>query len=179
VLFVGVACLSATAVADGPRFDLVIRGGRVVDGTGNPWFTGDVAVTGGRIVAVGEVATGAARREIDAAGLVVAPGFIDMHSHSDWSLFTDGDAQSKIRQGVTTDILGEGSSGGPNTGRLAPKKVEVRGRTVAVESLGDYFAALEESGTSINVASYVGLGNLWQSVMGESFERPTPAQLMR
>jgi N-acyl-D-aspartate/D-glutamate deacylase len=160
-------------------YDLIIRGGKVVDGSGNPWFFGDVAVNGERIVALERKLAGKARREIDARGLVVAPGFIDMHSHSDWTLFEDGDAQSKIRQGVTTDVLGEGSSGGPNAGVLPPQRVKVKGRTVEIVSLGDYFSALDEATTSINVASYVGIGNVWQSVMGHSFERPSPAQLAR
>jgi N-acyl-D-aspartate/D-glutamate deacylase len=159
------------------QFDLVVRGGRIVDGTGNPWFIGDVAVAGDRIVAMGRVPAGRAKREIDASGLVVAPGFIDMHSHSDWVLFEDGDAQSKIRQGVTTDVLGEGASGGPNSGKLPPRQVEVHGRKVDIVSLADYFRALEESTISINVASYVGINNVWESVMGYSFERPGPTQL--
>src|SRR4051812_40587317 len=99
--------------ADEPAYDLLIRGGTVVDGTGNPWFHGDVAIRGDRVVAVGRVPAGAARRTIDAAGLVVAPGFIDMHSHSDLLLLEDGHAQGKVRQGVTTEVLGEGTSAGP------------------------------------------------------------------
>src|SRR5437667_7973684 len=95
-----------------PRYDLVIRNGRIVDGTGNPWFYGDVAIKGDRIMSVGTAAD-QAMREIDARGLVIAPGFIDMHSHSDWVLLEDGNAQSKIRQGVTTEVLGEGGSVGP------------------------------------------------------------------
>jgi N-acyl-D-aspartate/D-glutamate deacylase/sugar lactone lactonase YvrE len=158
-------------------YDLVIRGGKVVDGTGNPWFIGDVAVNGDRIAAIGSVPAQAGKRDIDARGLVVAPGFIDMHSHSDFTLFEDGNAQSKIRQGVTTDVLGEGSSGGPNTGKLSPKRVKIGDRTVEIKTLGDYFRASEEATTSINIASYVGIGNVWEGVMGDSFERPTPEQI--
>src|SRR6185503_8134331 len=94
--------------------DLLIRGGRIVDGSGNPWFKGDVAIRGKRIEAIGLVADGTAKRTIDAKGLVVAPGFIDIHSHSDYQLLEDGAAQSKIRQGVTTEVLGEGDSAGPS-----------------------------------------------------------------
>src|SRR6516164_1730051 len=101
-------------------YDLVIRNGKIVDGTGNPWFFGDVAARGDRIVAVGRVPPGNAGREIDAKGLVVAPGFIDMHSHSDYLLLEDGNAQSKVRQGVTTEVLGEGRSAGPYLGQLPP-----------------------------------------------------------
>src|SRR5439155_8725005 len=106
--FVAVALLSGfppiVAHAADPDYDLVVRNGRIVDGAGNPWFYGDLAVRGDRIVAVGRVPAGAAKREIDARGLVVAPGFIDMHSHSDLLLLEDGLAPSKIRQGVTTEV---------------------------------------------------------------------------
>ena len=170
--------VALVAGAQNPTFDLVIRNGHVVDGTGNPWSRGDVAIRGDRIVAVGVVPPEAlAKCTIDATGLVVAPGFIDAHSHSDWVLFEDGDASSKIRQGVTTDILGEDRSGGPHRGRLAPRAVEVGDETVQLTSLDDYFRAIEQSGTAINVASYVGLGNVWACVMGDSFDRPTQDQL--
>src|SRR5687768_10844529 len=89
------------------EYDLLIRGGRIVDGSGNPWFEGDIAVRGDRIVQMGRLPTASAIQQIDAKSLIVAPGFIDMHSHSDWLLIEDGDAQSKIRQGVTTEVLGE------------------------------------------------------------------------
>ena len=156
-------------------YDLVLRNGRIVDGTGNPWYVGDVAIRGDRIVAVGRVPEGPAKREIDVKGLVVAPGFIDMHSHSDFLLLEDGTAPSKIRQGVTTEVLGEGQSAGPNTeGLRASASTGQRPRWFP--TLGAYFTALEKSGTAVNVASYVGIDNVWQSAMGTSFVRPTPAQ---
>ncbi|MFL5339994.1 MAG: amidohydrolase family protein [Gemmataceae bacterium] len=159
-----------------PAYDVVIRGGTIVDGTGNPWFRGDIAVRGDRIVAVGRVPPGAARREIDAKGLVVAPGFIDMHSHSDYVLLEDGHAQSKIRQGVTTEVLGEGQSAGPFQGQLKPRHAIIRGQDVQWTTLGGYFATLEKSGVAVNVASYVGMDNVWESVMGTSHDRPTAEQ---
>src|SRR5215472_2665757 len=134
--------LTAAPAAE-PEYDLLIRNGRIVDGTGNPWFKGDVAVRGDRIVAVGRVLAGAARREIDARGLVVAPGFIDMHSHSDYVLLEDGDAQSKVRQGVTTEVLGEGQSAGPYKGKLSPRRAKVRGKEQTWDTLGGYFDTLE------------------------------------
>jgi N-acyl-D-amino-acid deacylase len=167
------ACSSRSLAED---HDLVIRRGRIVDGSGNPWFAGDVAIRGERIVAVGHVPGGVAKREIDAHGFIVAPGFIDMHSHSEWLLLEDGRAESKIRQGVTTEVLGEGGSAGPFQGKLGARTVNVKGQEVPIRSLSDYFAALEKSGSSVNIASYVGLDNVWQCVMGQSFDRPTREQ---
>src|SRR5579862_3749422 len=99
-----------TPAADEAPYDLLIKNGKIVDGTGNPWYYGTVAIRGSKIVGLGKVAPAAAKREIDAKGLIVSPGFVDMHSHSDFTLLEDGNAQSKIRQGVTTEALGESSS---------------------------------------------------------------------
>lgn len=158
------------------EYDLVIRGGKIVDGSGNPWFRGDVAINGDRIVSVGRIA-GDAKRVIDATDLVVAPGFIDMHSHSDWVLLEDGAAQSKIRQGVTTEVIGESASAGPFKGKLAARKVFVKGESIDIRRLADYFAAIERAGVAVNVASYVGEGQIWECVMGTSFDRPSPGEM--
>ncbi len=178
-LLAGVIMLLAAPVAFSAEepYDLLIRNGKLVDGSGNPWFFGDLAVRGDRIVAVGRVPPAPAKREIDAKGLVVAPGFIDMHSHSDFLLLEDGHAQSKIRQGVTTDVLGEGNSAGPYQGKLTPRRVDVGGKPVQWTTLGGYFDTVERAGIAINVVSYVGLDNVWRGIMGNSFERPTAAQL--
>src|SRR5687768_10889928 len=157
-------CVAVVTSCAAP-FDLVIRNGRVMDGSGNPWFHGDVAISGDRIVEVGRV-RGEAKRTIDAAGLVVAPGFIDMHAHSDWTLLEDGDAQSKIRQGVTTEVLGESTSAGPFQGQLPPRRAMTKGEPVLIRRLADYFAAIERAGVAVNVASYVGQGQIWECVMG-------------
>jgi N-acyl-D-aspartate/D-glutamate deacylase len=163
--------------ADETLYDLVIRNGKIVDGTGNPWYVGDVAIRGDKIVAVGRIPAAEAKRVIDAKGLVVAPGFIDMHSHSDYVLLEDGNAQSKIRQGVTTEVLGEGNSVGPYQGKLPARTAVVGGKTVRWTTLAGYFDELEKAGVSVNVASYVGTDNVWQCVMGNSFERPSAAQM--
>jgi N-acyl-D-aspartate/D-glutamate deacylase len=175
------ATASATHAADEP-FDLVIRHGRIVDGTGNPWFRGDVAIRGDRIVRIGRLTQkeiASARRAIDASRLVVAPGFIDIHSHSDKTLFIDGRAPSKLRQGVTTEVLGEQTSGGPNLGELEPETMTIADKPRVVRRLKDYLDALEESGIAVNAATYVGLQNIWGSVMGASFQRPSAAQFER
>lgn len=158
-----------------PDYDVLIRNGRIVDGTGNPWFYGDVAIRDGRIVAVSRVVSepkksGRAATEIDASGLIVAPGFIDIHSHSDALLLEDGAAESKIRQGVTTEILGEGDSAGPE---MYPAAASRKGRW---PTLAAYFAAVERARPAVNVASYVGLNNIWRSQMADSFARPTADQ---
>jgi N-acyl-D-aspartate/D-glutamate deacylase len=160
-------------------YDLLIRNGKVIDGSGNPWFYGDVAVRKGRIAAVGRLPGAKAKRTIDARGLVVAPGFIDMHSHSDFLLLQDGAAQSKVRQGVTTEVLGEGTSAGPYQGKLPPRTVTVAGKLTSWTTLGGYFDAVERAGVAPNVVSYVGLDNVWQCVMGKSFARPTAAETDR
>ncbi len=165
------------AVSGAEPYDLLIRHGRIVDGTGNPWFYADVAIRDDRIVAIGKLDDAEAVRTIDAKGLVVAPGFIDMHSHSDFLLLEDGNAQSKIRQGVTTEVLGEGNSAGPYQGKLSPRRTQVGEETVELRTLGDYFDTIDRAGTSTNVCSYVGLNNIWQSVMGTTFDRPTPQQI--
>src|ERR1051325_2131341 len=159
-----------------PRYDCVIQNGRIVDGSGNPWFYGDIAITNDRIAAIGSVPM-EAKRVIDASGLIIAPGFIDMHSHSDWVLLEDGNAQSKVRQGVTTEVIGESTSAGPFQGRLSPRKVFVGGKPVEIRRLRDYLAAIEHAGVSVNVASYVGEGTVWECVMGTSFARPSPGEV--
>lgn len=175
-LGLAVALLPLPAQPPQPRYDLVIRNGTVVDGTGNPWFRGDVAIAGDKIEAVGPVPPGQAKQTINAAGLVVAPGFIDIHSHSDDLLLEDGRAQSKIRQGVTTEVLGEGRSAGPAKGQLPRRRAAVKGKPVTWATLGEYLAVVDAAGVSVNVASYVGLDNLWEGVMGQSHARPTPDQ---
>jgi len=171
-LLASLCCAGIAATAAEPAHDLIIRNGKVVDGTGNPWVFADIGVRGDKIAAVGRV-LGTATREIDAKGLIVAPGFIDMHSHSDTLLLEDGNAPSKVRQGVTTEVLGEGNSAGPHQGQL-----RANGKT-RFERLGGYFGAMEKNRVAVNVASYVGLDNLWQSVMGTSHDRPSREQFAK
>jgi N-acyl-D-aspartate/D-glutamate deacylase len=178
----GVAATAAVAVTlcaqqTTAPFDLVIINARIVDGTGGPAIAGSVAVRGGSIAGVGSVA-GAAARTIDAGGKVVAPGFIDPHSHSDYSLLVDGNAESKIRQGVTTEVIGEsesvaplspGASAGTRGTGLQPTWTDFTG----------YFAAIERSRISVNLLSYVGLGQVRRLVMDSEQRAPTAAELRK
>ena len=167
-----------TGTDDVGPYDLVIRGGRIVDGTGNPWFRADLAIRGDRIAAIGRIdPKHPSKRTIEARGLVVTPGFIDMHSHSDMTLLEDGQAQSKVRQGVTTEVLGEETSGGPAKGRRPERTFEKDGKTLRWSTLGGYLDALDQAGIRVNVASYVGLGTLLDCVLGDSLDRPDARQL--
>lgn len=151
--------------APATTYDVLIRGGQIVDGTGNPWFRGDVGVKDGRVAAIGRLADADAARVIDATGLVVSPGFIDLHTHSDMRLLENGDAHSKIRQGVTIDVLGEGSSVAPQDGLPDAEWT----------TFTEYFDRLERQGTSMNVISHVSSGQVRRVVMGYD-PRPANAQ---
>jgi len=159
--------------------DLLIRNGRIVDGTGNPSFLGDVAIRGDRIMALGRLGSAHAKRVLDARGMTVAPGFIDIHNHSDYTLIVDGDAQSMIRQGVTSMILGEGESAGPIGGKqtVSARHVLPGGGTPDWTDLAGYFARLLRQGISTNIGTYVGSGQIWTYVHGEQAGPPTPQEL--
>jgi len=158
------------------KYDILIENGTIIDGTGKPGYKGNLAVRGDRIVAMGNV-TGKAATKIDAGGKAVAPGFIDIHTHSEYTLLTDGNAQSKIRQGVTTEVVAESTSPGPFTGKLSPDIVRTEYGTDTIISMDDYFRIIEKNGSSVNVVSYVGIGNVWRCVMGYNFDAPSEEQL--
>lgn len=158
--------------AQEPDFDILIRGGRIVDGAGNPWFRGDIGVKRDRIAAVGRLGDARAARVIEATGLVVAPGFIDLHTHSDSPLLEDGHAESKVRQGVTLDILGESSSVAPRDGLVGPEG----GRNGSSwTTLTGYFEEIERRKVSMNVGSYVSANQVRQVVLGYE-TRPASSQ---
>lgn len=156
--------LLAAAPACAQTYDLLITGATIVDGAGNPSYTGDLAVAGARIGAMGRLAGATARRTIDGRGLVLAPGFIDIHNHSDDTVLADGDAQSMVRQGVTSMIFGEGGS-------QAPSK--------RFRRFSDYWKALAEKGVSTNIGSYVGSSEIWTFVRGHRAGPPAAAELER
>jgi N-acyl-D-amino-acid deacylase len=175
--------LVAAGMAAQEPFDLVIRNGRIIDGTGSPWSSGDVAVRGGRIAAVGHIPAGApARREIDARSLVVAPGFIDMLGQSELSILVNPRLPSKIFQGITTEITGEGGSAAPLNDAI------IRADRVGYEHLGikpdwrtlrEYFARLEKQGIGINFASYVGATQVRRMVLGDGDHAPSAWELQQ
>jgi N-acyl-D-amino-acid deacylase len=179
LLVASVSCASAgtgSTTAE-PAFDVVIRGARIVDGTGNPWRYGDMAIRGDRIVMLGAVpAEVSARRTIDARGLVMAPGFIDMLGHSEHALLKQPQALSKITQGITSEITGEVESAWPNT---APTARETRSAEQPWSSLAGYFTELERRGTAINLGTYVSAGSVRRAVMGDASRSPTPDELAR
>src|SRR5437588_1183594 len=167
------------AAADAP-FDVIIKGGTVYDGTGGEGHVADVAIRGDRIVGVGDFASAVTKKTIDARGLAVAPGFINMLSWSNESLIQDGRSQSEIRQGVTTEIMGEGESMGPLNDRMKTRlvreqtdiKFEIKWNTLA-----EYLHYLEKRGISCNVASFLGATTVREYVIGLEDKQPTPGQL--
>jgi N-acyl-D-amino-acid deacylase len=162
VLF-ATSCQSTPPKLTAPSFDVLITNAQIVDGTGGAPRQGSIAISGGKIAAVGEL-NGTAAQTIDAKGRTVAPGFIDMHSHSDMTLITDGNGQSKIRQGVTTEVIGE-------SGSVAPRKAA--SATANWKDFDGYFAAVEKGGISPNLLSYIGTGTVRELVIGDQDTRAT------
>lgn len=183
-LLLSVAPLLHTQEPSMQKYDVLIVNGHILDGSGSPWFEGSVALNEGKIADIGRLKNATARRVIDAAGLVVAPGFIDLHSHSDFTLLVDGKAQSKIRQGVTTEIIGEAASAGPILGPAVPDfdngtapLTQKDGLKRDWTTLGEYFARVERQGISVNIASYVGSGQVRLDVMGNVNRAPAAGEL--
>ena len=174
--------ISAASVLSAQPYDLAIRNGHIIDGTGSPWYSADVAVRAGRIVAIGALAEAPAKRSIDARGMIVAPGFIDMLGQSETSILVDPHLPSKIFQGITTEITGEGGSAAPLNPaiRTADKTVYAHyGITPDWTTFRQYFARLEKHGMGINVASYVGATQVRRMVLGDVDRAPTPEELER
>src|SRR5213596_1393068 len=167
------------AAADAP-FDFIIKGGTVYDGTGGEGHVADVAIRGDRIVGVGDFASAVPKKTIDARGLAVAPGFINMLSWSNESLIQDGRSQSEIRQGVTTEIMGEGQSMGPLNDRM--KARIIREQTdikfeITWNTLAEYLEYLQKRGVPCNVASFIGATTVREYVIGFEDKQPTREQL--
>jgi N-acyl-D-amino-acid deacylase len=172
--------LTLCACAAPTRYDLVIRNGTIYDGSGGAPITGDVAINGDTIVAVGAIGEGRGRAEIDAAGLAVAPGFINMLSWAGTPLLADGRSQSDIRQGVTLEIFGEGTSGGPLTDAMKAEILAQQGDIkypIEWTTLKEYLDHLVNKGVSTNIASFVGATTVRTHVLGQADRAPTPEEL--
>ena len=167
---------------DAAPFDLLFEKAHVVDGTGAPWFAADVGVRGGRIAAVGALAGAPATRRIDARGLVVAPGFIDLLGQSEYYVLVDPRAASKVMQGITTEVTGEGESIAPLDDKLRAEGGDLYrayGVTPDWTTLDGYFRAFEARGVGINLATFVGSGTLRALVIGRENRPATPEELAR
>ena len=166
--------------ASDAAFDIVITNGHIVDGTGSPWYSGDVGIRDGRIAAIGSLSAAPRKRTIDAAGRVVAPGFIDMLGQSETTILVDPRLPSKIYQGITTEITGEGGSAAPLTKVIVDADRPVYAHykiDVDWETFRQYFARLEKQGMGINLASYVGATQVRRVVLGDADVQPTSEQL--
>jgi dihydroorotase/N-acyl-D-amino-acid deacylase len=175
MLAVAALLLPGCVTTQPPALDLKISNGRIVDGTGAPWFRGDVGVRGDTIVAVGDLSKMDAAKTIDAQGRVVSPGFIDLLGQSQTAVFVDPHVEAKVRQGVTTEVTGEGHSPGP----VQPKAHdgERPGAVPRFPRLRDYFRYVEQRGTAINFALFVGASNPREMVIGEVNRPPTADEL--
>ena len=172
--------IGSPLLAQTPAFDLVITNGQIIDGTGSPWYSGDIGIRDGRIAAIGNLAAAPRKRTIDAAGKVVAPGFIDLLGQSELTILVDPRLPSKIYQGITTEITGEGDSVAPLNDALAQagrSTYEHYKITPDWRTFRQYFGRLEKQGMGINLASYVGATTVRAMVLGEENKQPTPEQL--
>ena len=163
-----------------PRLDLVITNGHIIDGTGSPWYSGDVGIRDGKIAAIGNLANAPRQRTIDAHGQVVAPGFIDMLGQSELTILVDPRLPSKIYQGITTEITGEGGSIAPlNDAIIQADQASYQHLKITPDwkTLRQYFGRLEKQGMGINMASYVGATQVRRMVLGDANVAPTPEQL--
>jgi len=189
-LIIAILCLMATlaplvAVMDSsnaapPQYDIIIRNGRVVDGSGRPAFNSDVAIQADRIALIGNLRGAKARREIDARGQIVAPGFIDMLGQSEQYVLIDPRAMSKVMMGVTTEITGEGESIAPVNDRILKEQEDFNRRfhlTVDWRTLDQYFKRLEKQGAGINLGTFVGATQVREYVIGYDDRPPTAAEL--
>jgi N-acyl-D-amino-acid deacylase len=164
-------------------FDIIIKNGRVIDGTGNPWMKSDVGVFDGKIASMGTLDISQAELIIDASDLIVAPGFIDIHTHSDLTLLINSKAESKVRQGVTTEVLGNcGTSPAPTSDSTLELLKKTWGSEAdevdwAWRSFGDYLKRIEEQGTAVNVLGLVGHGTVRIAVMGVDNRAPSDEEL--
>jgi len=182
LLTVAIGCSRSPGGPGAAPFDLLIENGHIIDGTGSPWYAADLGIRGGRIAAIGRLGAHAATRRIDARGRVVAPGFIDMLGQSELTILVNPHLPSKIFQGITTEITGEGGSAAPlNDAIIAADHVgyDHFGLKPDWRTLPQYFARLEKQGLGINVATFVGATQVRRLVLGDGDRQPTAAELDR
>jgi N-acyl-D-amino-acid deacylase len=180
VLLAAAPSLAPARDPEPPPYDLIIEHGHVVDGTGAPWYSADVGIRGGRIAAIGRLDKASAKRRIDAAGRVVAPGFIDMLGQSEMTMLVDPHVLSKVFQGITTEITGEGNSIAPvneSIAREGSAQFKHYGIKQDWTDFAGYFARLERQGMGINLASYVGATTVREMVIGYGDRAATPSEL--
>jgi len=166
--------------AQAQDFDIVIRGGHIIDGTGSPWYAGDVGIRNGHIAAIGNLESAPTKRTINAKGMAVAPGFIDMLGQSELTILVNPHLPSKIFQGITTEITGEGGSVAPlNDDIIKADHVTYQHYQITPDwrTLDQYFARLEKQGMGINLGTYVGATQVRRMVLGDADAQPTPDQL--
>jgi dihydroorotase/N-acyl-D-amino-acid deacylase len=165
---------------DHSGFDIVITNGHIIDGTGSPWYSGDLGIRDGKVTAIGNLSASPRKRTIDTAGKVVAPGFIDMLGQSEYTILVDPRLPSKIFQGITTEITGEGNSIAPlNDAIIQSDRSDYEHYHITPDwrNFRQYFARLEKQGMGINLASYVGATQVRRMVLGDDNRQPTPQQL--
>jgi N-acyl-D-amino-acid deacylase len=179
-LLAAALALSNPTVPQRATFDVVFAGGRVIDGTGAPWFRADVGIRGDRIAAIGELSRAAAKRRIDASRLVVAPGFIDMLGQSEYNVLVDNRAASKITQGITTEITGEGRAIAPVNARMIADAKDTwahYGVTPDWTTLAGYWKAFARARPAVNLGTFVGAGGVRDLVMGKDQRTATSEEL--
>src|SRR3974377_117010 len=162
------------------RYDFILTGAHIVDGTGAPWFAADLGIIGDRIAAIGDLSRAAATKRVNAQGMIVAPGFIDVQGQSEFSVLIDNRAASKITQGVTTEITGEGTSIAPVNDRMRKDSGEMArkyGVTLDWHSLDEYFRHFERTKSAINLGTFVGAGGVRNYVIGMENRAATPGEL--
>jgi N-acyl-D-amino-acid deacylase len=176
------ASVSSESHAAGLEYDLVIANGHIIDGTGSPWYAGDVAINAGRIAAIGNLSRAARKRTIDARGMTVAPGFIDMLGQSELTVLVDAHLPSKIFQGITTEITGEGSSVAPRNDAIV-KEGQPQFHHYEIEpdwrTFRQYFARTQKRGIGINMGHYVGATTVREMIIGYDDRAPSPEELKR
>ena len=180
VILAALLLFAGLNLAQQPQYDFILAGAHIVDGTGSPWFAGDIGIVGDRIAAIGDLSKVSAAKRVSAAGLVVSPGFIDVQGQSEFNVLVDNRIASKITQGVTTEITGEGTSIAPVNDRMrkdAQDAATKYGVTLDWSSLAEYFRHFERTKSAINLGTFVGAGGVRNYIMGSDNRAATPSEL--